>query len=660
MAQISEENLLNVIVKDDIKAFNALMEEAQCGSYRLGRFPVLSLLYLYNSKKIISAYEEKFIKITTWEDLREPTSAAKLFADKAGKCLRLYLNEVVSPLEMLLILDKTRRLKRVYPLTRVSGAVKDRLQTIYSVKYSLSVKYEGDNIILDRRPLNRGEKKKIATICLCSFLAVAVAVAAPVTTVALVPKRAEGEVTKLKHIDFSAKKKYTLTKDITVPADYAVEKMNCTIVGGGNKLILERGASLGELSGKISDLVIESTGSPIFTTLSEKAEISGVTVNVNADVVTAENTAFIALTSYGTIEGVTVNISGKISAVADENYEGNGEDLEELTVGGLVLNNSVKYTATSQQVRGVINGCTVNYSAFSLEGVATANAVFGGIVGNNSGVVLGCTVTGEITSDTFDLAGACVLNDYGLSGIVNEANLKQTSGDGWNPVVGGIVIENSYVVEYCKNLGSVTADGKNEATVGGICATNYGRIDNCLSKGSITVKADYAYAGGIFGRSVVAGYMYWGTAEYCISENDISVTAEKTSYAGGIGGFVMEARFVDEDGELVGYYGGGVTDSIFLGSCSDGIEYFGNIVGVCGAHIYETNEYTYLMFIYHNFGGNYYIKNSQSAFGATLSFDGDNKEVFVSSVEDKGAVEKKEEEIKELELYNYILEGFNG
>ena len=57
MAQSIEDNLLQVIKKDDIKEFDALMEKAQCGAYRLGRFPVLSLLNLYKTRKIISAYE---------------------------------------------------------------------------------------------------------------------------------------------------------------------------------------------------------------------------------------------------------------------------------------------------------------------------------------------------------------------------------------------------------------------------------------------------------------------------------------------------------------------------------------------------------------------------------------------------------------------------
>ena len=127
--QTIEESLFQAIKKDDKKAFDALMENTQCGACRLGRFPTLSLLYLYDAKKILADYEEKFIDITSFTAYSEPVEISKKFSSKAGKCLRLYLNEIVSPLEMLLILDKTNRLKRLYPLAKnASSSINGRLK----------------------------------------------------------------------------------------------------------------------------------------------------------------------------------------------------------------------------------------------------------------------------------------------------------------------------------------------------------------------------------------------------------------------------------------------------------------------------------------------------------------------------------------------------
>ncbi len=171
--QSIEESLLQAIKNDDTKAFAALMDKTQCGGYRFGRFPVLSLMYLYKSRKLLSAYEAQFLEITNYKVVDEPIEISKKFTAKAGKCLRLYLNEVVSPLEMLLILDRTAHLKRAYPMTKVtSTAVKGRLKSIYYIKYSLGVKFEGDSVVIDRRPLSYREKKNIMNICLCVLLAV--------------------------------------------------------------------------------------------------------------------------------------------------------------------------------------------------------------------------------------------------------------------------------------------------------------------------------------------------------------------------------------------------------------------------------------------------------------------------------------------------------
>ncbi len=688
MAQSIENSLLEAVKKDDIKAFDGLGEKARSGAYRLGRFPVLSLLYLYKSKKILSAYEDKFIKTTDFEELGEPAVISSEFSAKAGKCLRLYFNETVTPLEMLLILDKIRRLKRVYPLAKPSQSVRLRLQSIYFLKYSLGVRFEGNEIILDRRPLTCREKKNIATACLCTFLAVTVAVGVPVTAVSLIPKPVEGEVTKLSDIDFASRKQYTLKRDISVPENFSVGKVNCKIIGGGNKLIFGKGASFGEFNGTISDVLIESCGDPIFTVVSENATVKSVTVNVSASLSAAESTAFFALANYGTVEGVTVNVSGSLSAVA-------GSD--GVTVGGLVLSNAYKYDLnTGKAVFGTVKNCTVNYSVFTLEGEAGANGALGGVAGENNGELIGCTVSGEITADTVDLAGICVSNGGLLSRNINGTDLIQTSASAdWSPNVCGIVYENTGVVEYCENTGKVyaistfekteendapacysagicgvnlsgfnyygqiafcrnggevTAQGNGTAFAGGISARSYALIYNCVSDGDITVKAESICAGGILGYSIVYSFGTAGTVQSCISGGRLSVTAsgEDPSFVGGITGLVQEYSVQGK------YFGGSVTGCYFTGeSFAEGV-YYGNIVGACGANIYENNSYTYGDKEYDIFKDNYYTVNSYKAFGTTAETGEDENDIF-TPVEDKGASAVDEGEIEKLEGYLGIL-----
>ena len=659
MAKPNEEQLLLAIEQDDCKAFSALAEETRCGSYRLGRFPVLSLLYLYGAKKILSKYEDKLISLTTWEPLRESALAAQRFMKAAGKCLRLYYSEVVSPLEMLLILQKDQKAKRLYSRVIPGDAIRGRLKQIYAVKYGLGVRFEGDRMIPDRRPLNRREKRRITALCLSGFFAVATIVAVPTTVTSLTGYRAGGDVTRLSHINFSSSATYTLQKDITIPAGYAAKEFNCTIIGGGHKITFGKNATFGILNGKLSGVTLQTEGSPIFSACFPGSELKDLTVEVNSDLkVTGNSSALVTVVNYGVLDGVSVTVRGRISALA-----GNSDGTKETVMSGLVLSNAYELSGW-EAYYGTIKNCTVHYEDFTLQGETMANATFAGLVGENRGVVEDCTVTGSISADTFDLAGVCYANSLTLSGaavlsgVTNEADLSQVAlGEGWTPIVGGIVIENAAVVENCKNTGNISVKGTDSLICGGIAARSYGTIEYCISSGDLYLEANTAYAGCIFGRSEVASdgrNLYCGINRDCIGMGNITASlGEETSCVGGIGGFVQE-------GLLGGgsYIGGGATNCFFLGEIKGDFNYFGSIVGVCGDHIYEKNSYTSGGEEVINFKDNYYLSDGAPSFGAVVSFDEDENGVF-RRVTDKGATVLTKEEMEKLESYQAILAKFN-
>ena len=462
----------------------------------------------------------------------------------------------------------------------------------------------------------------------------------------------------------------------------SLKEVNCKIIGNGHKIILKKGASLGECNGTVSDLIIESYGNAVFTTVSESAVIEKVTVNVSAEVEATAGTALVAVTNYGTIDGVTVNVSGRVNALAPS-----GEGAVDFACGGLVQTNAFK----TQDVYGIIKNCTVNYSQFSLLGEQSADASFGGVAGVNNGYLQDCTVTGEIKADTFDIAGLCSVNNGVLSRNANEANLSQTSANtGWNPLASGIVLTNNGTVEYCENTGSVsakstcalpeggtqvptvtvagiagvnagtvgacvnngsvTAEGKGSAYVGGIAAQSYSLITTCISNGDIVVAADKVYAGGILGFGLINYYGYWGTVDYCICESKISATAngDEGYFVGGITGLAQQGKFTNSIDSSVVYAGGGVTKSYFLGECVTDVKYFGNIAGVFGEFVYQNNTISRI------FDGNYYLDNNSSAFGAIVKED----DSFVS-VEDDGADVATIEEMQNTEAYQAILKALN-
>ncbi|MCH5154574.1 MAG: hypothetical protein J1F71_05115 [Clostridiales bacterium] len=676
MAKTLSQKLLTAIQYDDVYAFGDLTEKTPCGKLRIGRFPVLSLLYLYKAKRILSVYENEFIKISAWEDIggsaatrnvvsaqgafsweayNEPVDVVRRFSAAAGKCLRLYFYKIVSPLEMLLILDKHKRLKKLYPLAKPSEAVKARLKSVYYIKYALNVSFEGDNIIIDKKPLSRRTKQKIIALAVGGFALVSAAVAVPVSVVSYLRKY-EGQITSLSQIDFLSNKTYTLKSDITIPANYSVSKFNCRINGDGHKLIFEKNSSLGALNGALSGVQIQTFGNPIFTVCAKGSALSDVTVHVVADVNTDKDSAFIALTNYGTFSNVTMNVLGSVSAFSDR--EGDADNQTELVFGGMVKENGF----ISNSAFGTIKNCSATYSDFTLDGVTKANATFGGIVGTNNGVVQDCAVSGNITSDTFDLGGVCYVNNNTVTKSINRANLSQTSDDkDWTPLVGGIAVDNLSTVEYCQSSGNLSASGAELAIVGGIAARTDGQNNYCYTEGELYATSKTAYVGGIFGMSQTVSdgrYVYFGFANNCLSRAKLSASlGDGVSCVGGIGGYVQETAFnqyyYDEFGFLISqivYLGGGIIDSVFLGEITGEFSYYGAVVGVCGIYIYEANAFTSDGVTRRNFDGNYYLDNGTPSFGAAITPDGEPVRV-----DGKGITSATEDEITSSETYKEII-----
>ena len=668
--QAFEQKLLNTVKKDDIKSFKSMMRDTNLGNLRMGRFPVLSLLYLYGARRILSAYEEGFLKISNWENVGEPIEVSQLFAKKAGKCLRLYFDEIVSPIEMLLILDRTRRVKKAYPVAKPSESVRRRLKAIYSIKYALNVSYRGTNIVLDRRPLNRREKRRLALACIGCLLILAIVIATPITAAALLPDLDAGEVTKLKHIDFSSAETYTVLKDIVIPDGYTVDTVNCSFKGGGGRLIFGKGATFGQFNGTMSDIEICTAGSPIFQACTNISSIENVLVNVEADVEASSNAAFVAVASAATFKNVKVNARGKVRAVAGET---SGEQAASMLLGGIVAQNLYAGNG-AQRVYGTLENCSANYDGLSLEGELEANASFGGLVGENYGVVRGCTVTGSISAHTVDLGGACYLNAYELMDVTCVATLTQIAEDSaWTSVVGGIAIENSGSIEGCQSKCDISVTSAGDAICGGIAAQSCGHITLCASSGKIVVNSkDDAICGGIFGMSEIIldearNTYYIGPVSKSLSTSALSVTAGgEKSYAGGIGGVLQYGTIMqpvygsdgnvvmDEDGKIVTtpmYFSGTVTECVFMGSVSADFDAVGSILGVCGSNVYDENSYLMNGEKQTVFEGNIYVASSgQAAFGGAATADGD-----ILIAPDKGAKAMSRDEISASDLYGEII-----
>lgn len=634
------DRLLQAIKTDNLKDFNSCMETTNCGPLRLGRFPVLSALYLYNSRRILRAYEKAFVKLNSWKDVGEPPELSGKLRAVAGKCLRIYLNEIVTPIEMLLLLDDNAKVKRLYQVSHVAPPVKQRLKDIYYVKWGLSAEFVRNTIVLERRPLTYAEKKRWLLRSVCALLCVAIIVSSPFVVNAFSPFITDTEgvlnVVSWSQIRFSSNKTYALKNDVTVPSNFFAEKMNCTLDGNGHTVTVLGDGLFGELNGKLQNITFETNGSPVVQTVSRelktieidgqqyytpKVKAENITVNATVNLTTDKPIGFFANRNCGAITNVVVNVSGTLTATESDE---NADKTPSFNCGGIVAKNK---ETDEDKCYSQLTDCSANYDDFKLKGVWEANAVFGGIVGENGGNVANCQTSGSITADTFDVAGICAENARLIGDCENKANLTQTTdSDEWYPNVSGIVILNTHIVNYCTNSGTITsisnavvtdnnaekdplcahaagianasyglihhcyntgsivAQSLNDAIVGGIVGTNCWQTVVCQSTGSITVTGKVCFVGGIAGNVIGDLHNNFGVLSDCIASCQIEVTSSGIgSFAavGGIVGYANERPSTHNGGEMKYCYFTG-TLTAFAGA------YVGGIAGVVGENVYNT------------------------------------------------------------------------
>ena len=555
------EKLFQALRKDDIKEFKSCMETNYCGSLRLGRFPVLSVMYLYNSRRLLRAYEKKFLKHNSWQDVGEPPELGARFRGIAGKCLRLYLNETVSPLEMLLLLDRNPKLKRVFSQAHITAPVKQRLKDIYYIRWGLQAEFVRGKIVLERRPLTRAEKLRWFMSAVCAVLCLAIFVSAPFVVNTFSPFITDElgvlNVSNWNQIRFKSDKIYALKNDVTVPENFFAQEMNCELRGNGHTVKVLGNGLFGKLNGKLSDITFETNGSPIAQsvsletknvrvdgkqTLQLKLKAENVTVNASVNMQTDQPIGFFANDNYGYIKDVVVNVSGVLTAIAAEQTDDEGEETEAVSFncGGIVARNNMTHDENGH-IFASLENCSANYDNFSLKGKLETNAAFGGIVGTNDGGVKNCQTSGSVTADTFDFAGICAENNDWISTSENKIDIKQTSDvTGWNPLAAGIVLLNYYVVDNCVNYGSIacssnavaSTDGEGSpcAYAAGIAYENVGAyVQFCENKGAISSSATKidASASGVC-------YFSNGIVILCVNDGEISASSSNQVEVAGI------------------------------------------------------------------------------------------------------------------------------
>lgn len=652
----SHKEIFSAIKSDDTELFSKHMQEKRTNiSLCFGRFPLLSLCYLYKSVKIVKEYENELNNVLSYNFTDEIPEMYEKFRPLAKRCLRLYTDgRIVSPAEMLALTEDSLYLKSVYPTLRKPGDAQENIEKIYRLNHKQSVTQREDKIIIRRIPLSLVQK---LCIVLCIVLA-ACMIASPIliwdsikTSFGIGTDEYPITVSNESQLRLALSEKvnyFVLSDNITVSEPLSIEKFSGTLNGNGHTLSFTQSASEGfikELTGTIENINLSFTGI--------KKE-------------TSENMSFLTQKNSGNIRNVSLYIDAEITEKTPLAEGQKEEDSVTLLFACFALENS-----------GELYQCTLGGN-ISLFGDSVGDAYFGGFAALNTGRIINCSTLpdAKITADTVDICAIAAEN--GTNGTINTCENKAaisqtTASSSWNPNVAGLALINSGKILKSSNSGKIssvsTAENASTAVyAAGLVAIGQGKstVENSENSGEIiaTAASSSVYAGGLSAINE-------GTVEH--SKNSGSITAASASsiiYAGGICAYGYEASVVSNScaygnisaattatesififaGGIMGYDCGTVKNSYSAAKLSskNTEAYLGGIVGGILGYLY------FGQFSLHGaIENNFYVKDGGTAlaFAVILVPNGTTLYPYPDSGQNHGGTAVTLDELKAKEIY---------
>ncbi len=489
--------LFEQIKKDDVKAFSKLVENNSLHTISYGRFPLLSVLYLYHAYRILKKYERELQNVHNYRKVNEQYEIYNAFKQKAGRSLRLYIkdNAVVSPEEMLAVLGESGRLKKIYATSVVNTKSDNNIRKIYENTHQAQIKEVNGKVQIPRKKMS---SKKRIVLSVCVIVAIASIVLTSVGVVKLMERNDDAST------------------DVIVIS--SGEGLINAITNKSGNIELDSDIDLTSVSyGPLTlSNIIDGKGHTITLngTLFDKIESSAKLTNVNFVVANVEreiNASFAEVvgTNHGIIDNVKVRANGNYT-ITDGVAEV-GQEYADIYVSTFVNENKGTITAVE---------LTVN---MTVTNVADDNGYLTSAVNKNYGNITNIKTTSASRLETVKVDVSGLVAENMANGIItasqNNALVSQTTDSGkWFPHASGIVITNSGRIVDSENHGKVfaistakTAEvGNNKLSVmaSGIVANNEGTIKNTVN-----------YA-DIYGESEIADVRIAGIAYY--NENEIT------------------------------------------------------------------------------------------------------------------------------------------
>lgn len=603
-----------IVHDDDGLMLRLLTADASLAAHAFGRFPLLSLCYMYRSRKIVRKFAPRLrAHGDNYSVSPEYPDDYRKFRELAGRSLRLFREGFVTPADMLAVIGDAPALRAELG-AKPSEEQAERIAKIYELTSKRKVRVKANGVSIPRsRKMNAVQ---ITAIVLIAFFGLGVAGGALGAYYA-VPAAFGGDgsadapilVSNAEQFLFAAgdtqKRYFRLTEDIVIDAS-AYDGLNV----------------LSDIDCDGHTVKVLSDGSPLFEDISGKLR-NGIFDFGEINIEYSTDSALLTRTVTGAAERITLKANGSLTDTS-----GN----ETVYFGCLAVENSGTVNYVTAELGLEVTGASAG-------GESAGDSFFAGIVAVNSGSVAYCSVTENsvITLDTAD--GAGIIAENAANGRVldstNAAAISQTSSYAmWSPNASGVVLNNYGTVNNCVNSGDVSVSseaseeevkaemeklgrsGNISVYAGGVICNNYGTVRHSKNNADVTAHSVYAY---IYAAGVAAANAAHseGSAliDNCAALGTLSVSTAVSSDSGG-----------DEEEVSTFLFSGGVTAYMASqGAYSASVTNSYSVMRftrpdypACYAGAIVGTQYTSSPTVLYGLTSNYYLTGSVSGFNAGI------------------------------------------
>lgn len=562
--------LFEAIKNDDINCFDKLVTTNSDLNICFGRFPILSVCYLYNSYRILSKYEKILFSKSSFEIYPEIYEIYLKFKTYAKKSIRLFLNdEIVYPILMLAVIDDRIKIAKYYTNLYKNEKILSKLSKIYKITNCETVTANTVEFVCSNKKTTKKQKIYLSFIACLVCLALIIPIFSMIFVSNVFGIGTEAKPIRVKNeiaLTNALKNEYSyisVEEDIYLTNDFTIEDFSGTINGNNKNFFISEdrvNSLISNFSGNITDVnfVIQATNLKI-----------------------SQSMAFFTENLTGKIENCTFSGNLNIEIVSDG----------EVDFAIFTLNNN-----------GEIFNSTANVS-INCENKTSHNAFLTSFAIVNNGEITNCrTKNNSYQTTTVDVSGLVIENNGTISNCENNLNICQTSADQWHPNTAGITIDNTGTIIDVKNYGEIKSISTNENAdtgtdnssfvlySGGIAVNNIGTLNYCENNGNI------------FGSSVIANNYVAGIAcrnLFAYSQNMFYYTITDTGFINNcVNNGKINSVSTGQNLDSITNYIGGITANNYtkVENCTNIGEIFANSTatqiyagGIVGGSFYASN-----------------------------------------------------------------------